>query len=114
MVEQLAELNAVFGALSDPTRRSMLLALRSGELSVGQLAAPFEMSLAGAAKHVQVLERSNLVRRRKQGRTYYCSLNQEAFLAAQGWFQQYSEFWNRRFDKLTELLDEEREARDDG
>ncbi|MEM1068333.1 MAG: metalloregulator ArsR/SmtB family transcription factor [Planctomycetota bacterium] len=113
MVEQVEQLNAVFGALSDPTRRSMLGALRAGELSVGQLAAPFEMSLAGAAKHVQVLERSNLVRRRKEGRTYYCSLNQEAFLAAQDWFRQYSEFWNRGLDKLTELLEEEREGSDD-
>ncbi len=113
MVEQIEQLNAVFGALSDPTRRSMLDALRSGELSVGQLAAPFEMSLAGAAKHVQVLERSNLVQRRKEGRTYYCSLNQEAFLAAQQWFQRYSEFWNLRLDKLTELLEEEKENSDD-
>lgn len=103
----------VFGALSDPTRRSMLLALRSGERSVGQLAEPFEMSLAGAAKHVQVLERSNLIRRRKDGRTWYCSINQDAFVAAQEWFDQYSEFWNTSLDKLTHLLEKEREKSDE-
>lgn len=113
MVDQTTQLNAVFGALSDPTRRSMLAALRTGERSVGELAAPFEMSLAGAAKHVQVLERSNLIRRRKEGRTYFCSINQEAFTAAQEWFQEYSEFWNTRLDKLTQLLEQEREESDD-
>lgn len=113
MVEQNIQLNTVFGALADPTRRSMLLALRSGELSVGQLAAPFEMSLAGAAKHVQVLERSNLITRRKEGRTYYCSINKEAFTAAQEWFEQYSEFWNTGLDKLTDLLQQEREESND-
>lgn len=107
------QLNTVFGALADSTRRSMLLALRAGELSVGQLAEPFEMSLAGAAKHVQVLERSNLIKRRKEGRTYYCSINKEAFDAAQEWFDQYSEFWNTRLDKLTELLSHEQRKMDD-
>ena len=109
MVEQCCHLDAVFGALSDPTRRNMLDALRAGELSVGELAEPFEMSLAGAAKHVQVLERSNLIKRRKQGRTWYCTINEEAFIAAQEWFQQYSKFWSTRLNKLTELLDQERE-----
>lgn len=113
MVDNNMQLNTVFGALADPTRRSMLLALRDGELSVGQLAEPFEMSLAGAAKHVQVLERSNLIRRRKEGRTYYCSINKEAFDAAQEWFDQYSEFWNTRLDKLTDLLSQERGNTDD-
>ena len=113
MVEQNIQLDAVFGALSDPTRRQMLFALRDGELSVGQLAEPFEMSLAGAAKHVQVLERSNLIVRRKQGRTYFCSINDEAFVAAQQWFLQYSEFWNTRLDTLTTLLQQEREKSDE-
>lgn len=113
MVEQSIELDSVFGALSDPTRREMLDALRGGELSIGELAEPFKMTLAGAAKHVQVLERSHLIKRRKQGRTNYCSINKEAFIAAQVWFQQYSEFWNTRLDKLTELLAQEREDTDE-
>lgn len=112
MVEQNEHLNSVFGALSDPTRRSMLFALRGGERSVVQLAEPFEMSLAGAAKHVQVLERAKLIKRRKEGRTYFCSINEEAFKAAQEWFQQYSEFWNSRLDTLTELLEKEKQERE--
>ena len=110
MVEQNAELNLVFGALADPTRRSMLAMLHAGEQSVGQLAEPFEMSLAGAAKHVQVLERSNLIKRRKEGRTYFCSINQEAFVAAKEWLQKYSEFWNNNLDKLEDLLEQEQKG----
>ena len=113
MVEQKVELDRVFQALSDSTRRGMLAALRTGELSVGQLAEPYQMSLAGAAKHVQVLEKSGLIKRRKAGRTYYCSLNHHAFIAAQQWLQQYSKFWNTKLDKLTEILTEEREGSDD-
>lgn len=113
MVEQKKELDLVFGALADPTRRGMLEALLGGERSVGQLAEPFEMSLAGAAKHVQVLEKSNLIKRRKEGRTWFCSINDEALHAAQQWLQQYSEFWNARLDKLTQLLEKEREVSND-
>ena len=106
------QLNAVFGALSDPTRRSMLLALRNGERSVVQLAEPFDMSLAGAAKHVQVLERAKLIKRRKEGRTFYCSIDEEAFVAAQEWFKHYSEFWNTRLDSLRHLLETEKNERE--
>ena len=113
MVNNDAQLNAVFGALSDPTRRSMLHHLRHGEQSVGQLAAPYDMSLAGAAKHVQVLEKAQLIRRRKEGRIQYCALNAEAFKLAQQWFETYSQFWNSRLDNLTTLLEQERESRDD-
>ena len=109
MVEQNTQLDLIFGALSDSTRRSMLLGLRAGEKSVGQLAEPFEMSFAGAAKHVQVLEKSGLIKRRKEGRAWYCSINENSFAAAQKWLQQYSEFWNSRLDTLTELIENERE-----
>ena len=80
---------------------------------MGQLAEPFEMSLAGAAKHVQVLERSHLITRRKQGRTWYCSINKDAFVAAQQWMQQYSEFWNANLDRLTSLLEQEQGESDE-
>ena len=109
MVEHQIQLDLVFGALSDGTRRQMLVALREGELSVGQLAEPYSMSLAGAAKHVQVLERSGLIKRRKEGRSYICSINEKAFLAAQRWLQQYAEFWNANLDELTEILEKESE-----
>lgn len=113
MVDNSTQLDAVFSALADPTRRSMLATLRLGEHSVGKLAEPFDMSLAGAAKHIQVLERSQLIKRRKQGRTYFCSINEEAFVAAQKWIQEYTAIWNTRLDTLTDLLETEREASDD-
>lgn len=113
MVEQTYQLDALFRALADPTRRSMLIALRTGERSVGQLAEPFEISLAGASKHVQVLERSKLIQRRKVGRTWYCSINKDAILAAQKWIQEYSDFWNSNLDKLHSLLEQEQEESDE-
>lgn len=113
MVEQNSQLDLVFQALSDPTRRSMMHSLRSGERSVGELAEPFDMSLAGASKHVQVLQRAGLITRRKQGRTYFCAINAEVFQAAYQWFEEYSEFWNSRLDKLTELLENEKRKSDD-
>ena len=76
MVEnEAAQLDAVFHALSDATRRAMLHTLSTGERSIGELAAPFSMSLAGASKHVKVLECAGLVRREIRGRTHLCRLD---------------------------------------
>ena len=91
----------------------MIHSLRKGERSIGELAQPFDMSLAGASKHVQVLERAGLIRRRKEGRTYYCAINIDVFHAAYQWFEQYSEFWNSRLNKLNELLENEKGETDD-
>lgn len=108
MVEQLADLDLVFRALGDPTRRAMLSELQGGERSIGELARPFEISLAGAAKHVGVLYKAKLISRRKIGRTHYCKLNQGSLQAAHAWLEQYSKFWNQRLDKLEELLADEK------
>lgn len=112
MVEHRDPLNAVFGALADPTRRSMLDALRHGERTVSQLAEPFEMSLAGASKHLQVLEKARLITRRKEGRTYFCAVNEATLHAAQQWLETWAELWNRRLDTLESLLQQE-QADDD-
>ena len=111
MVDNNAELDLVFRALADPTRRAMLSALRGGERSIVELAEPFDMTLAGAAKHVQVLDRANLVVRRKEGRTQYCQLNVKAIQEAYVWLEQYSQFWNTKLDKLESLLGKERRDR---
>jgi DNA-binding transcriptional ArsR family regulator len=75
MVEQeRARLDAVFHALADATRREMLRQLSTGPRSIGELAAPFSMSFAGASKHVKVLETAGLVRREVRGRTHLCRL----------------------------------------
>lgn len=105
MVElQAPQLNAVFHALSDATRRRMLRDLAGGERTVGQLAEPFEMSLAAASKHVKTLERAGLIRREVQWRTHVCRLDPEALAAAHEWLSFYERFWNKRLDTLEGIL----------
>jgi DNA-binding transcriptional ArsR family regulator len=97
-------LDAVFHALADPTRRQMLRTLASGERSVGELASPFRMSLAGASKHVKALERGGLVRRSVQGRTHICRLEPAPLAAAEAWLQYYAHFWNQSLAALDAAL----------
>ncbi len=105
MVERAPErLDAVFHALADPTRRAMLGRLAERERSVGELAAPFRMSLAAASKHVKTLERAGLVRRRVQGRTHMCRLEAGPMAEAERWLRFYEEFWSERLDDLERAL----------
>ena len=97
-------LDAVFHALGDATRRRMLRSLSDGERTVGQLAAPFEMSLAAASKHVKALENAGLVRREIRGRTHVCRLEAQPLAAATDWLRFYERFWNTRLDRLETLL----------
>ncbi len=93
MVElQSARLDAVFHALSDATRRRMLRELTSGELTVTQLAEPYDMSLAAASKHVKVLEGAGLIRREVHGRVHICSINAAPLSDAHEWLQLYERF----------------------
>jgi DNA-binding transcriptional ArsR family regulator len=112
MVEfQTPHLDAVFHALSDPTRRAMLHRLTNGEHSVSDLATPFNMSLAGASKHIKVLEGAGLVRRRIAGRTHICQLEAARLAEAQQWLSTYEKFWTARLDGLEAILrDEDRAA----
>src|SRR6476469_9148146 len=94
MVESNAlELNAIFHALGDPTRRDMLRALASGERTVSQLAEPFAMSLAAASKHIKVLENAGLIHREVRGRTHLCRLAPEPLASAHQWLGFYESFW---------------------
>jgi DNA-binding transcriptional ArsR family regulator len=97
-------LDATFHALADPTRRGMLANLALGEKSIGQLAEPFAMTLAGAAKHVRVLEGAGLIVRRKVGRTQLCTLQADPLAEAQVWMRQWEQFWSTRLDRLEGLL----------
>ncbi|OHB30264.1 MAG: transcriptional regulator [Phenylobacterium sp. RIFCSPHIGHO2_01_FULL_69_31] len=99
-----ARLDAVFHALGDPTRRNMLRDLASGQRTVGELAAPFDMSLAAASKHIRSLEKAGLVRRTIRGRTHVCRLEPRALADAHQWISFYERFWNSRFDVLEDLL----------
>jgi DNA-binding transcriptional ArsR family regulator len=107
MVEHSAHLDAVFHALSDPTRRAMLGHLAERECTIGELATPFRMSFAGASKHVRVLERAGLLKRKIRGRIHQCRLQAERLAEAQEWMKRYERFWNDRLDMLESLLREE-------
>jgi DNA-binding transcriptional ArsR family regulator len=105
MVEQHStQLDAVFRALSDATRRGMLHDLAKGDRTVGELAAPYEMTFAGASKHVKTLENAVLLQRRVQGRTHVCSLDARALEEADAWLEFYSRSWNARLDALEQAL----------
>src|SRR6185437_6947087 len=97
MVElQPVQLDAIFRALADPTRREMLRRLSdapSQPLSVTELAAPHAMSLAAASKHIKALERAGLVRRQVQGRTHLCRLETRPLEGADNWLAYYRRFW---------------------
>jgi DNA-binding transcriptional ArsR family regulator len=107
MVEQSAHLDAVFHALSDPTRRAMLGHLAERERTIGELATPFSMSFAGASKHVRVLENAGLVTRTIRGRTHLCRLRAARLAEANAWLRRYERFWTNRLDMLEQLLREE-------
>ena len=105
MVEdKSARLDAVFHALSDATRRAMLRRLSRSPSTVGELAAPFEMSLAAASKHIKVLERAGLVQRTVQGRVHQCRLDARPMHGGMEWIRHYEQFWNERLDALEAAL----------
>jgi DNA-binding transcriptional ArsR family regulator len=103
MVEQPTPLDRTFAALADPTRRAILARLRTGTKTIGALAEPFDISLAGVSKHVQILERAGLIRRQVRGREHRCRLRTEPLRAAARWAA-YLAAWEERLDGLEELL----------
>ena len=106
------QLDTVFHALGDATRRGMLASLAIGEKSIGELAEPFTMSFAGASKHVKVLEEAGLIRREVRGRTHICRLEAGPMASATEWLRHYERFWTSRLDVLEQLLraDDRRKA----
>ena len=114
MVDTSAQLDAVFHALSDPTRRAMLGHLAGQERTIGELATPFRMSLAGASKHVRVLERAGLVTRMIRGRTHVCRLRANRLAEADAWLKHYERFWTESLDTLEALLREEDAGKTEG
>jgi len=108
MVEhESLQLDTIFRALGDATRRGMLASLALGEKSIGELAEPFAMSFAGASKHVKVLEDAGLVRRQIRGRTHICRLEPGPLAGADQWLRHYERFWTGRLDALEQLLRED-------
>jgi DNA-binding transcriptional ArsR family regulator len=105
MVElEAPQLDVVFHALGDTTRRQMLRDLAGGERTVGQLAEPFAISFQAASKHIKALEKAGLVRREVRGRTHLCRLDPGPLASAHQWLSFYERFWTDRLDALERLL----------
>lgn len=97
-------LTATFSALADPTRRAILARLAGGELTVTQLAEPFDVSLPAITKHLKVLERAGLVARSRRAQWRPCRLQPAPLREANNWIEQYRLLWEARLDRLEEYL----------
>ncbi|MET0459514.1 MAG: metalloregulator ArsR/SmtB family transcription factor [Ilumatobacteraceae bacterium] len=104
MVESL---DTVFHALASEPRRTILGALAGGERTVGDLADPFDISLAAISKHLKVLEGAGLVERRTAGRTTICRLRAEPLVEVRDWVSFYEQFWSVRLDRLQRLMEDD-------
>lgn len=102
---QSKELDAVFSALGDPTRRAILARLALGEAPVGELAEPHDMSLPAVSKHLGVLQAAGLVTKRKAGRVIHCRLAPRPLKDAANWIAHTRRFWDGRFDALADYLE---------
>ncbi|HEY9378506.1 MAG TPA: metalloregulator ArsR/SmtB family transcription factor [Jiangellaceae bacterium] len=99
-------LDRTFAALSDPTRRAILARLTAGEASVLELAAPFDISLPAISKHLKVLERAGLITRGRERQWRPARLKAEPLKEVADWADQYRRFWEERYDRLEEYLEE--------
>lgn len=106
MVNYSHALDSTFAALSDATRRGILSRLATGEMSVTELAAPYDMSLPAVSKHLQVLESAGLVTRKKEGRVQRCRLAAAPMQSASEWIDYYRRFWDTQLDSLHQFLEE--------
>ncbi len=100
------QLNAVFGALADPTRRAILSHLAVGEKSVSELAEPFDMTLAAVSKHLKVLHRAGLISQSREAQWRPCRLEAAPLKDAAAWIEHYKRYWEQSFDRLDEYLNE--------
>ena len=98
------QLDDTLVALADETRRDILKRLASGEARVTEVAAPFDISLNSVSKHIRLLERAGLVRRRVAGRDHFLSLDRKPFDELTEWMRKTGEFWNSRLDHLEAAL----------
>jgi len=97
-------LSATFSALADPTRRAILARLVSGECSVSELAAPFEMSLPAVSKHLRVLERAGLITQRRDAQWRPCQIDAAPLKEIADWAEAFRHVWEARFDRLDSYL----------
>ncbi len=101
------ELNDVFFALADPTRRAIIGRLAEGPARVGELAEPFDISAPAISRHMKILGRAGLIERSVVGREHHCRLHKQALKEAEDWLNYHREFWEARLDELENLLQQE-------
>ena len=106
VLDRSPHLNRVFHALAHPARRAILRQLSDREQNLSELSAPLKMSFPAASKHVRVLERARLVRRRVVGRAHLCRIEAKPLADASGWLEGYRQIWESRFQRLDALLEE--------
>ena len=97
-------LDTTLSALSDPTRRSIVSMLADKELSVGEVVAQFELTQSAISRHLDVLERANLIVRRRAGQRRLCKLSVEPLQELSAWLETYRRFWDSSFDRLEETI----------
>lgn len=106
----MSQLDHVYSAIADPTRRAILTLLTRGDATVGSLAERFPMSFNGVSKHVKILERAGLVERRVAGREHWLRFRPAPLVEATRWLDHYRQFWDERLASLERMLLEENPA----
>jgi DNA-binding transcriptional ArsR family regulator len=109
LTQQQASINRVFHALGDPTRRAIVEKLSEGPISVSHLAKPLAITLAAVVQHLQILEKSGLVYTEKIGRVRTCRIEPRGLSVAEQWIEDRRSLWEKRFDRLGDLLAEPEE-----
>ena len=107
MLDHSSQLDSIFHALADPTRRAIVEQLGSGPQSVSEIARPLDMTLAAVVQHVQLLEECQLISTQKLGRVRTCEIRPETLKTLEGWLNQRRLQWQQHFDRLAVVLDEE-------
>jgi DNA-binding transcriptional ArsR family regulator len=107
MLNHQDHLTSIFHALADPTRRAIVERLSAGPASIGELAEPMPMSLAAVVQHVQLLEQARLITSQKQGRVRTCKIDAATLETLEDWLGQRRRQWERLFDRLAQVLDEQ-------
>lgn len=107
MISTDEKLDQLFQALSDSTRRSILLKIRDQDHNVNEIASEFNISLPAVSKHLNILERAGLISRQKLGRQRICRVQPERLRDAYEWLEFYQKFWNDRLDQLKQLIEQD-------
>lgn len=106
MVEYTMNLDTIFGSLADPIRRDILRRVMNCELNVSEIALPYPVSLAAISKHLKILERAQLITKRRKGKEQFVTISPAALQQADEYINQYASLWNSRFDRLEAFLNE--------